>query len=170
MIQTARPAKADRAGWRRFTTDSRIGPRRVCLPLRRSIRFYHVAFVYKGSRRKNVLTRVHKPHIVTGYFLRQPRMHCGAEHFRKAGSGVLVYCATAPRGGSGGPLGSRNRRKPTAKQAVGRGRASAPQHLPISASARSGTLTSRRTITRGLSGFGIEIVSTTTLKADLPKN
>src|SRR5258707_4893254 len=52
----------------------------------------HVAFVYNGiGDGKNVLTRFHKPNIVKDIFTGPKRMQAVLEHFRKAGSGVLVY-------------------------------------------------------------------------------
>src|SRR6202048_2261553 len=75
-----------------FTTDSPIGPLQGYAYRSPFDPIYHVAFVYKGiGDGKNVLTRFHKPNIVKDIFFGNQRMHVALEHFRKAGSGVLVY-------------------------------------------------------------------------------
>src|SRR5258708_20331607 len=50
---------------------------------------------------KNVLTRFHKPNIVKDIFTGPKRMQAVLEHFKKAGSGVLVYLRD---GAAGVPL------------------------------------------------------------------
>src|SRR6201991_3279744 len=75
-----------------FTTESPIGPLQGYAYRSPFDPTYHVAFVYKGiGDGKNVLTRFHKPNIVKDIFFGNQRMHVALEHFRKAGSGVLVF-------------------------------------------------------------------------------
>jgi len=84
-----------------------------------------------------VLTRFHKPNIVKDIFFGNQRMHVALEHFRKAGSGVLVYLRDGAAGVPVAPLASRNRPRPTATSNGARS-ASARRSCAISASPRSG--------------------------------
>src|ERR1700709_355531 len=89
-----------------FTTDSTVGPLQGDSYRSPLDPIYHVAFVYKGiGDGKNVLTRFHKPNIVKDIFFGNQRMHVALEHFRKAGSGVLVYLRDGAAGVPVAPIG-----------------------------------------------------------------
>ena len=107
---------------------------------RRSIPIAHVAFVYNGiGDGKNVLTRFHKPNIVKDIFTGPKRMQAVLEHFKKAGSGVLVYLRDGAAGVPVAPLAEeKSRAKPTATGNGARS-ASARRSCAISASPRSAT-------------------------------
>src|ERR1700759_249351 len=119
----------------------------------------HAAFVYNGiGDGRNVLTRLHKPNIVKDIFTGAARMQLVLNHFKRAGRGVLFY----PREGAAGvpvqPLGEpksaeadRNRQW----REVGVG-AQILRDLGITSIVN---LTSSVHDYKGLSGFGIEIVS-----------
>ena len=116
----------------------------------------HAAFVWRGvGDGKNVLTRLHKPNIVKDLFTGQERVS-GANHFHRAGRGVLDRCDGAagvpvePVGEQKSAEADRNRQW----REVGVG-AQILRDLGIS-SIRN--LTSSVHDYKGLSGFGIEIV------------
>jgi 3,4-dihydroxy 2-butanone 4-phosphate synthase/GTP cyclohydrolase II len=147
-----------------FTTDSPIGPLQGYAYRSPFDEIAHVAFVYNGiGDGKNVLTRFHKPNIVRDIFTGHKRMQAVLEHFRKAGRGVLVYLRDGAAGVPVAPL-------PEAKTAeadrnrqwreVGVG-AQILRDLGVS-SIRN--LTSSVHDYKGLSGFGIEIVSSEQLE------
>jgi 3,4-dihydroxy 2-butanone 4-phosphate synthase/GTP cyclohydrolase II len=124
----------------------------------------HVAFVYNGvGDGKNVLTRFHKPNIVRDIFTGPARMKAVLEHFRRNGSGVLVYLRDGAAGVPVSPLpeektaeADRNRQW----REVGVG-AQILRDLGVT-SIRN--LTSSVHDYKGLSGFGIEIVSSEQLE------
>jgi 3,4-dihydroxy 2-butanone 4-phosphate synthase / GTP cyclohydrolase II len=147
-----------------FTTDSPIGPLQGYAYRSPFDEIAHVAFVYNGiGDGKNVLTRFHKPNIVRDIFTGHKRMQAVLEHFKKAGRGVLVYLRDGAAGVPVAPL-------PEAKTAeadrnrqwreVGVG-AQILRDLGVS-SIRN--LTSSVHDYKGLSGFGIEIVSSEQLE------
>ena len=119
----------------------------------------HVAFVYNGvGDGQNVLTRFHKSNIVRDIFAGPKRMEAVLEHFRKAGRGVLVYLRDGAAGVPVAPLpedrsaeADRNRQW----REVGVG-AQILRDLGVTSIRH---LTSSAYDYKGLSGFGIEIVS-----------
>jgi 3,4-dihydroxy 2-butanone 4-phosphate synthase/GTP cyclohydrolase II len=119
----------------------------------------HVAFVYNGvGDGKNVLTRFHKPNIVRDIFTGPKHMQAVLDHFKKAGSGVLVYLRDGAAGVPVAPLpeeksaeADRNRQW----REVGVG-AQILRDLGVTSIRH---LTSSVHDYKGLSGFGIEIVS-----------
>ncbi len=142
-----------------FTTESPIGTLQGYAYRSPFDSIAHVAFVYNGiGDGKNVLTRFHKPNIVKDIFTGPKRMQAVLEHFKKAGSGVLVYLRDGAAGVPVTPL-------PEEKSAeADRNR----QWREIGVGAqilRDLGVTSIRHLTssvhdyKGLSGFGIEIVS-----------
>jgi 3,4-dihydroxy 2-butanone 4-phosphate synthase/GTP cyclohydrolase II len=119
---------------------------------------YHAAFVYKGiGNGQNVLTRFHKPNIVKDIFFGSHRVASALEHFKKNGSGVLVYLRDGAAGVPVAPLdgdhsveADRNRQW----REVGVG-AQILRDLGVTSIRH---LTSSVHDYKGLSGFGIEIV------------
>ena len=105
-----------------------------------------------------MLTRLHKPNIVKDIFTGPARMQLVLNHFKRAGRGVLVYLRDGAAGVPVQPLGElksaeadRNRQW----REVGVG-AQILRDLGISSIVN---LTSSVHDYKGLSGFGIEIVS-----------
>ncbi len=119
----------------------------------------HAAFVYNGiGDGKNVLTRFHKPNIVRDIFTGPKRMEIVLEHFRKAGRGVLVYLRDGAAGVPVTPLpedksAEADRNKQWREVGVG---AQILRDLGVTSIRH---LTSSVHDYKGLSGFGIEIVS-----------
>jgi len=119
----------------------------------------HVAFVYNGiGDGKNVLTRLHKPNIVKDLFTGQARMQIVLDHFKKAGRGVLVYLRDGAAGVPVEPVGEQksaeaDRNRQWREVGVG---AQILRDLGITSIRH---LTSSVHDYKGLSGFGIEIVS-----------
>jgi 3,4-dihydroxy 2-butanone 4-phosphate synthase/GTP cyclohydrolase II len=119
----------------------------------------HVAFVYNGiGDGRNVLTRFHKPNIVRDIFTGPKRMEAVLAHFKKAGRGVLIYLRDGAAGVPVAPLpadksaeADRNRQW----REVGVG-AQILRDLGVTSIRH---LTSTAHDYKGLSGFGIEIVS-----------
>src|SRR6266403_1048257 len=142
-----------------FTTESPIGLLQGFAYRSPFDSIAHVAFVYNGiGDGKNVLTRFHKPNIVKDIFTGPKRMQAVLEHFKKAGSGVLVYLRDGAAGVPVTPLpeeksaeADRNRQW----REVGVG-AQILRDLGITSIRH---LTSSVHDYKGLSGFGIEIVS-----------
>ncbi|WP_439923139.1 3,4-dihydroxy-2-butanone-4-phosphate synthase [Nitrobacter sp. JJSN] len=142
-----------------FTVDSPIGPLQGYAYRSPFDSIAHVAFVYNGTGDgKNVLTRFHKPNIVRDIFAGPRRMEVVLEHFRKAGSGVLVYLRDGAAGVPVAPFpedksaeADRNRQW----REVGVG-AQILRDLGVTSIRH---LTSSAYEYKGLSGFGIEIVS-----------
>src|SRR3954454_17850781 len=147
-----------------FTTESPIGPLQGYAYRSPFDSIAHVAFVYNGiGDGRNVLTRFHKPNIVRDIFTGHKRMQAVLEHFRSNGRGVLVYLRDGPAGVPVAPL-------PEEKSAeADRNR----QWREVGVGAqilRDLGVTSIRNLTssvhdyKGLSGFGIEIVSSEQLE------
>ncbi len=142
-----------------FTTDSPIGPLQGYAYRSPFDSIAHVAFVYNGiGDGKNVLTRFHKPNIVKDIFTGPKRMQAVLEHFKKAGSGVLVYLRDGAAGVPVAPLPEENsaeadRNKQWREVGVG---AQILRDLGVTSIRH---LTSSVHDYKGLSGFGIEIVS-----------
>jgi 3,4-dihydroxy 2-butanone 4-phosphate synthase/GTP cyclohydrolase II len=119
----------------------------------------HAAFVYNGvGDGRNVLTRFYKPNIVRDIFTGPERMQAVLNHFKKAGNGVLVYLRDGAAGVPVAPLdqpksaeADRNRQW----REVGVG-AQILRDLGVTSIRH---LTSSAHDYKGLSGFGIEIVS-----------
>ncbi|MBY0380487.1 MAG: 3,4-dihydroxy-2-butanone-4-phosphate synthase [Xanthobacteraceae bacterium] len=140
-----------------FTVDTPIGPMQGYAYRSPFDPIYHVAFVYKGvGDGRNVLTRFHKSNIVKDIFAGYTRVSSALEHFKKNGSGVLVYLRDGAAGVPVAPLDNdrsaeadRNRQW----REVGVG-AQILRDLGVSSIRH---LTSSVHDYKGLSGFGIEI-------------
>jgi len=119
---------------------------------------YHAAFVYNGiGDGQNVLTRFHKPNILKDMFAGSSSVLRALEHFRKAGSGVLVYLRDGAAGVPVAPLdgvasAEADRNKQWREIGVG---AQILRDLGVSSIRH---LTASSHDYKGLSGFGIEIV------------
>ena len=88
-----------------FTTESPIGTLQGYAYRSPFNSIAHVAFVYNGiGDGRNVLTRFHKPNIVKDIFTGPKRMQAVLEHFRKNGSGVLIYLRDGAAGVPVAPL------------------------------------------------------------------
>ena len=142
-----------------FTADSPIGPMQGFAYRSPFDSIAHVAFVYNGvGDGRNVLTRFHKPNIVRDIFTGPKQMKSVLEHFQKNGSGVLVYLRDGAAGVPVTPLpeektAEADRNKQWREVGVG---AQILRDLGVT-SIRN--LTSSIHDYKGLSGFGIEIVS-----------
>ncbi len=142
-----------------FTVDSPIGKLEGHAYRSPFDPIYHVAFVYQGiGDGRNVLTRFHKPNIIKDIFMGSQSVLTALDHFKKAGSGVLVYLRdgaagvpVAPLEGASSAEADRNRQW----REVGVG-AQILRDLGVT-SIRN--LTSSVHDYKGLSGFGIEIVA-----------
>ncbi|HLI99061.1 MAG TPA: 3,4-dihydroxy-2-butanone-4-phosphate synthase [Bradyrhizobium sp.] len=142
-----------------FIAESPIGPMQGFAYRSPFDSIAHVAFVYHGvGDGRNVLTRFHKPNIVRDVFTGPKHMPAVLERFKKNGSGVLVYLRDGAAGVPVAPLpeektaeADRNRQW----REVGVG-AQILRDLGVT-SIRN--LTSSVHDYKGLSGFGIEIVS-----------
>jgi 3,4-dihydroxy 2-butanone 4-phosphate synthase / GTP cyclohydrolase II len=143
-----------------FTMESPIGPLQGYAYRSPFDEITHAAFVYNGiGDGKRVLTRLHKPNIVKDLFTGSTRMQAVLQHFKKAGRGVLVYLRDGAAGVPVAPIGEaksaeadRNRQW----REVGVG-AQILRDLGVTSIIN---LTSSVHDYKGLSGFGIEIVST----------
>jgi 3,4-dihydroxy 2-butanone 4-phosphate synthase/GTP cyclohydrolase II len=148
-----------------FVTDSPIGPLQGYAYRSPFDSIAHVAFVYNGvGDGKNVLTRFHKPNIVKEIFTGPKRIQSVLEHFKKAGRGVLIYLRDGAAGVPVEPLpnessaeADRNRQW----REVGVG-AQILRDLGVTSIRH---LTSSVHDYKGLSGFGIEIVSNEQLES-----
>jgi 3,4-dihydroxy 2-butanone 4-phosphate synthase/GTP cyclohydrolase II len=142
-----------------FTVESPIGPMQGFAYRSPFDSIAHVAFVYNGvGDGKKVLTRFHKPNIVRDVFTGPKQMKSVLEHFKKNGSGVLVYLRDGAAGVPVTPLpeektAEADRNKQWREVGVG---AQILRDLGVT-SIRN--LTSSSHDYKGLSGFGIEIVS-----------
>jgi 3,4-dihydroxy 2-butanone 4-phosphate synthase/GTP cyclohydrolase II len=142
-----------------FTVDTPIGPLQGYAYRSPFDPIHHVAFVYNSiGDGHNVLTRFHKPNIVRDIFFGHDRVAAALEVFKKNGSGVLVYLRDGAAGVPVAPLESdqsaeadRNRQW----REVGVG-AQILRDLGVTSIRH---LTSSVHDYKGLSGFGIEIVS-----------
>ena len=147
-----------------FTTESPIGPLQGYAYRSPFDSIAHVAFVYNGiGDGKNVLTRFHKPNIVRDIFTGHKRMQVVLDRFKHAGRGVLVYLRDGAAGVPVAPLpeeksAEADRNKQWREVGVG---AQILRDLGVS-SIRN--LTSSVHDYKGLSGFGIEIVSSELLE------
>jgi 3,4-dihydroxy 2-butanone 4-phosphate synthase/GTP cyclohydrolase II len=147
-----------------FITESPIGPLQGYAYRSPFDSIAHVAFVYNGiGDGRNVLTRFHKPNIVRDIFTGHKRMQAVLERFRKDGRGVLIYLRDGAAGVPVAPLpeersaeADRNRQW----REVGVG-AQILRDLGVT-SIRN--LTSSVHDYMGLSGFGIEILSSEQLE------
>ncbi len=142
-----------------FTTDSPIGPLDVYAYRSPFDPIYHLAMVYKGvGDGKNVLTRLHKPNVVRDLFTGRDRVNATLEHFKKNGSGVLIYLRDGAAGVPAAPLdgdhsAEADRNKQWREVGVG---AQILRDLGVTSIRH---LTSSVHDYKGLSGFGIEIVA-----------
>ncbi|GLR86454.1 3,4-dihydroxy-2-butanone-4-phosphate synthase [Bradyrhizobium iriomotense] len=142
-----------------FVTESPIGPLQGYAYRSPFDSIAHVAFVYNGvGDGKNVLTRFHKPNIVKEIFTGHKRIQAVLEQFKKEGRGVLIYLRDGAAGVPVEPLpnetsaeADRNRQW----REVGVG-AQILRDLGVTSIRH---LTSSVHDYKGLSGFGIEIVS-----------
>ena len=142
-----------------FTADSPIGPLQGYAYRSPFDEIAHAAFVYNGiGDGKNVLTRLHKPNIVKDLFTGPARMQAVLRHFKDAGRGVLVYLRDGAAGVPVEPVGEQktaeaDRNKQWREVGVG---AQILRDLGVTSIRH---LTSSVHDYKGLSGFGIEIVS-----------
>jgi 3,4-dihydroxy 2-butanone 4-phosphate synthase / GTP cyclohydrolase II len=142
-----------------FVTESPIGPLQGYAYRSPFDSIAHVAFVYNGvGDGKNVLTRFHKPNIVKEIFTGHKRIQAVLQQFKKEGRGVLIYLRDGAAGVPVEPLpnetsteADRNRQW----REVGVG-AQILRDLGVTSIRH---LTSSVHDYKGLSGFGIEIVS-----------
>jgi 3,4-dihydroxy 2-butanone 4-phosphate synthase/GTP cyclohydrolase II len=142
-----------------FTTESPIGTLQGYAYRSPFDEIAHAAFVYNGiGDGRNVLTRLHKPNIVKDLFTGQARMQMVLTHFKRSGRGVLVYLRDGAAGVPVEPVvapksaeADRNRQW----REVGVG-AQILRDLGVTSIIN---LTSSVHDYKGLSGFGIEIVS-----------
>ena len=147
-----------------FTAESPIGPMQGYAYRSPFNSIAHVAFVYNGiGDGRNVLTRFHKPNIVRDVFTGAKHMQSVLAHFKKNGSGVLVYLRDGAAGVPVSPLpeeqtAEADRNKQWREVGVG---AQILRDLGVT-SIRN--LTSSVHDYKGLSGFGIEIVSSEQLE------
>jgi 3,4-dihydroxy 2-butanone 4-phosphate synthase/GTP cyclohydrolase II len=147
-----------------FTTNSPIGPMQGYAYRSPFDEIAHMAFVYNSiGDGRNVLTRFHKPNIVRDIFTGPKHMKSVLEHFKKNGSGVLVYLRDGAAGVPVAPLPEQksaeaDRNKQWREVGVG---AQILRDLGVT-SIRN--LTSSMHDYKGLSGFGIEIVSSEQLE------
>jgi 3,4-dihydroxy 2-butanone 4-phosphate synthase / GTP cyclohydrolase II len=147
-----------------FIAESPIGPMQGFAYRSPYDSIAHVAFVFNGvGDGKNVLTRFYKPNIVKDIFTGPKHMQSVLAHFKKNGSGVLVYLRDGAAGVPVAPLpeektaeADRNRQW----REVGVG-AQILRDLGVT-SIRN--LTSSMHDYKGLSGFGIEILSSEQLE------
>jgi len=147
-----------------FTTDSQIGPLESHVYRSPFDSVAHVAFVYNGiGDGRNVLTRLHKPNLVSDIFTGAKRMQAVLEHFKRAGRGVLVYLRDGAAGVPVAPLDEAKSAEADRNmqwREVGIG-AQILRDLGVT-SIRN--LTSSAHEYKGLAGFGIEIISNEQLK------
>ena len=142
-----------------FTMESPIGPLQGYAYRSPFDEITHAAFVYNGiGDGKRVLTRLHKPNIVKELFTGSIRMQAVMQHFKKAGRGVLVYLRDGAAGVPVAPIGEvksaeADRNKQWREVGVG---AQILRDLGVTSIVN---LTSSVHDYKGLSGFGIEIVS-----------
>jgi 3,4-dihydroxy 2-butanone 4-phosphate synthase/GTP cyclohydrolase II len=142
-----------------FTTESPIGPLQGYAYRSPFDSIAHVAFVYNGvGDGKNVLTRFYKPNIVRDIFTGPKHMQAVLEHFKKAGRGVLVYLRDGAAGVPVTPIAEEksaeaDRNKQWREVGVG---AQILRDLGVTSIRH---LTSSVHDYKGLSGFGIEILS-----------
>jgi 3,4-dihydroxy 2-butanone 4-phosphate synthase / GTP cyclohydrolase II len=147
-----------------FTAESPIGPMQGYAYRSPFDSIAHVAFVYNGiGDGRNVLTRFHKPNIVRDVFTGAKHMQSVLARFKKNGSGVLVYLRDGAAGVPVSPLpeeqtAEADRNKQWREVGVG---AQILRDLGVT-SIRN--LTSSVHDYKGLSGFGIEIVSSEQLE------
>ena len=147
-----------------FITESPIGPLQGYAYRSPFDSIAHVAFVYNEiGDGKNVLTRFHKPNIVKDLFTGPKRMQAVLERFRKNGSGVLIYLRDGAAGVPVAPLPE--------EQSAEADRNRQWREVGVGAQIlRDLGVTSIRNLTssvhdyKGLSGFGIEIVSSEQLE------
>src|ERR1700742_3694809 len=142
-----------------FTTESPIGPLQGYAYSSPFDEIAPAAFVYNGiGDGRNVLTRLHKPNIVKDLFTGHARMQVILQHFKKAGRGVLVYMRDGAAGVPVEPVGQpqsaeADRHRQWREVGVG---AQILRDLGVTSIVN---LTSSAHDYKGLSGFGIEIVS-----------
>jgi 3,4-dihydroxy 2-butanone 4-phosphate synthase/GTP cyclohydrolase II len=146
-----------------FVADSPIGPLQGFAYRSPFDSIAHVAFVYNSvGDGKNVLTRFYKPNIVRDILIGPKHMPSVLAHFKKNGSGVLVCLRDGAAGVPVAPLpeektAEADRNKQWREVGVG---AQILRDLGVT-SIRN--LTSSMHDYKGLSGFGIEIVSSEAL-------
>jgi len=152
-----------------FITESPIGPLQGYSYRSPFDPIHHVAFVYGNvGNGKNVLTRFHKPNIVKDIFFGPKNLQQVLEHFKKVGSGVLIYLRDGAAGVPVTPIDApasaeADRNKQWREIGVG---AQILRDLGVT-SIRN--LTSSTHEYMGLSGFGIEIVCNEQLDGDTSK-
>jgi 3,4-dihydroxy 2-butanone 4-phosphate synthase / GTP cyclohydrolase II len=142
-----------------FTTESPIGPLQGYAYRSPFDDVFQVAYVYNGiGDGKNVLTRFHKPNIARDLFNSANRVLAALDYFKENGSGVLIYLRDGAAGVPAAPLELPNtaeadRHKQWREVGVG---AQILRDLGVTSIRH---LTAGTVDFKGLSGFGIEIVS-----------
>ena len=147
-----------------FTSESPIGPLQGYAYRSPFDSIMHAAFVFNSvGDGKNVLTRFHKPNIVKDIFAGPAKMQIVLDHFKRNGAGVLVYLRDGAAGVPVAPL--------AAPKSAEADRNMQWREVGVGAQIlRDLGVTSIRHLTssvhdyKGLSGFGIEIVSNETLE------
>lgn len=142
-----------------FTTESPIGPLQGYAYRSPFDPVYHAAFVYNGlGDGKGVLTRIHKPNVIKDIFFSSHRLEKVLERFKANGSGVLVYLRDGVVGVPVAPLeqhhsSEEDRHRQWREVGIG---AQILRDLGVTSIRH---LTSAVHDYKGLSGYGIEIVS-----------
>jgi 3,4-dihydroxy 2-butanone 4-phosphate synthase/GTP cyclohydrolase II len=141
-----------------FTCDSPIGPLQGYAYRTPFDPIYHCAFVYGGiGDGRNVLTRFHRPNILTDIFSGAKNVDAALSRFKIAGRGVLVYlrdgAAGVPVNAIPDAAASAEDKRIIQWREIGVG-AQILRDLGISSIRQ---LSSSRRSYIGLSGFGIEI-------------
>jgi 3,4-dihydroxy 2-butanone 4-phosphate synthase/GTP cyclohydrolase II len=148
-----------------FTTESLIGLLKGYVYQSPFDSIEHVAFVYHDvGDGKNVLTRLHRPNVVNDLFGGHARIEAVLQHFKKAGRGVFVYLRDGAAGVPVEPVGEAHtteadRNREWREIGVG---AQILRDLGVTSIIN---LTSSVYDYKGLSGFGIQIVSTQRLES-----
>jgi 3,4-dihydroxy 2-butanone 4-phosphate synthase/GTP cyclohydrolase II len=144
-----------------FTTESPIGTLQGYAYRTPFDAIYHCAFVHGSiGEGRDVLTRLHRPNIITDIFHGAPAVHAALRRFKAEGRGVLVYLRDGAAGVPLQPLPesgvSAEDRRGAQWREIGVG-AQILRDLGISSIRQ---LTSSHRAYVGLSGFGIEISGT----------
>jgi 3,4-dihydroxy 2-butanone 4-phosphate synthase/GTP cyclohydrolase II len=147
-----------------FTLDSPIGPLQGHAYRSPFDPVYHVALVYGSvGDGREILTRFHRPNVVSELFTPPKGVHAALERFKREGRGVLVYLRDGAVGVPVMPIGeqlSSESERLSQWREVGVG-AQILRDLSIKSIRNLGTAT--RSFV-GLSGFGIEIAGTEPLE------
>lgn len=142
-----------------FTTESPIGTLQGYAYRSPFDPIMHAAFVYGGiGDGRNVLTRFHKPNIVKDIFNGSSKMQVVLDHFKREGSGVLVYLRDGAAGVPVAPIAGEVHATEVDRNRQWREIGVGAQILRDLGVTSIRNLTSTTHDYMGLSGFGIEIV------------